>query len=249
MLVLGLGLVMLGGLYAAIGRTTQAGATSATSTTEQVNQGRQLYLSGCSSCHGLNAQGGSNGPTLIGVGAAAVDFQVGTGRMPLSGPGAQAGRGPTSYTDEEIAALAAWVASLAPGPMIPTAEELDYTDADLAAGGILFRTNCASCHNFAGSGGALTRGKFAPNMSESTPRHIWEAMTTGPQSMPVFGNNTITPDEKKQITKYIQTISSDPNPGGLALGRLGPVAEGVFVWIVGIITLGAAAVWIGAKVS
>ncbi len=248
-LVVGLGLLLVGGLYAAVGQASEAGAASATSTTQQVSEGRQLYVTGCSSCHGLNAQSTSNGPTLIGAGAAAVDFQVGTGRMPLAAPGAQAARGPVSYTDEEIASLGAYIASLAPGPAVPTAEQLDYADADLAQGGVLFRTNCASCHNFAGKGGALTRGKYAPSVVESTDKHIYEAMITGPQAMPVFGNNTLTPEDKQQITKYIRTLADSPNPGGLALGRVGPVAEGVFVWVVGIIVLGAAAVWIGAKVS
>jgi ubiquinol-cytochrome c reductase cytochrome c subunit len=246
--LLALGLLLVGGLYAAVGQSTRADASTAT--TQQVQQGRQLYLSGCSSCHGLNAQGGSNAPTLIGVGAAAVDFQVGTGRMPLAQPGSQAVRNRVSYSPEEIAALAAYVASLGPGPAVPTDEELDYTDADIAAGGVLFRTNCASCHNFAGSGGALTRGKFAPSMIDSDPRHVWEAMLTGPQSMPVFGNKTLTPDEKRQVLAYISAVADNPqNPGGLGLGRVGPVAEGVFIWVVGIIVLGAAAVWIGAKVS
>ena len=86
-------------------------------------------------------------------------------------------------------------------------------------------------------------------MTESTDKHIYEAMITGPQNMPVFSNQTLTLDDKQQITKYIRNLAEQPNPGGLALGRVGPVAEGVFVWIVGIILLGAAAVWIGAKVS
>ncbi len=142
-----------------------------------------------------------------------------------------------------------YVASLAPGPAIPTDEELDYTDADLAAGGVLFRTNCASCHNFAGRAALSPAASSRRSITESTAKHIYEAMITGPQAMPVFGNQTLTPDDKQQITKYIRTLADQPNPGGLALGRVGPVAEGVFVWIVGIILLGAAAVWIGAKVS
>lgn len=242
------GLLLVGGLYAAVGATTRADASTA-ATTQQVAEGRQLYLSGCSTCHGLNAQGGSNAPTLIGVGAAAVDFQVGTGRMPLAQPGTQAVRNKVSYSPEEIAALAAYVASLAPGPAIPTQEDLDYSDADIAAGGVLFRTNCASCHNFAGSGGALTHGKFAPSMIQTTPQHMWEAMVTGPQSMPVFSNKTLTPDEKRQVIAYVTSVAEAPNPGGLSLGRVGPVAEGIFIWVVGIIVFGAAAVWIGAKVS
>ena len=49
-----------------------------------VGEGKQIFLKGCSSCHGLNAEGGAIAPSLIGVGAAAVDFQVGTGRMPMA---------------------------------------------------------------------------------------------------------------------------------------------------------------------
>ena len=100
-------------------------------------------------------------PSLIGVGAAAVDFQVGTGRMPLQQPRPRRPprtRSPTARS--EIEQIAAYVASLGPGPAIPT--NLDYQSADIAFGGALFRTNCAQCHNFAGSGGALTYGKFAP---------------------------------------------------------------------------------------
>ena len=48
------------------------------------------------------------------------------------------------YTDEEIAALAAYVASLGPGPAIPTRRASSTPrNADLARGGELFRTNCA----------------------------------------------------------------------------------------------------------
>lgn len=85
-------------LFAALGTTGVAYATVNASTAPkvvatsetQVEQGKQLFLEGCSSCHGLAAQGASDGPSLIGVGAAAVDFQVGTGRMPLAAPGVQA---------------------------------------------------------------------------------------------------------------------------------------------------------------
>ena len=37
----------------------------------------------------------------------------------------------------------------------------------------------------AGAGGALTRGKYAPSLQNTTPKHIYEAMVSGPQSMPV----------------------------------------------------------------
>ena len=222
-----------------------------------VAEGRQLFVEGCSSCHGLNAEGidgatvnngGNGGPSLIGVGAAAVDFQVSTGRMPLAGPEAQAPAKTPIYTPEETAALAAYVASLAPGPAIPSEEQLDYEGADVAEGGELFRTNCTQCHNFAGRGGALSDGAYAPSLMNATPQQMYEAMITGPQQMPVFSDGTLTPEDKQAIIKYIEEVKTAPNPGGHDLGSLGPVTEGVFLWTAGLGLVIAVAVWIGAKV-
>lgn len=239
-------LVAVGIGYAAVGRIQPAEAAVASQT--QIEDGRKLYLEGCSSCHGMQGQGSANGPTLIGVGAASVDFQVATGRMPMAQPGAQApARGEPQYDEQQTAALAAYVASLAPGPAIPTAEQLDYKDADIAEGGVLFRVNCAQCHQAAGQGGALTQGKYAPNLMEATPREIYEAMITGPQSMPVFSDQTITPEDKKQIIHYITTLQEAPSPGGLSLGRIGPVTEGLFMWLGVFAALLGVAVWIGIK--
>jgi ubiquinol-cytochrome c reductase cytochrome c subunit len=248
-LVLMVGLTMMGGLYAAVTGTGTASAAGTDDSPQAIAKGRQLFLEGCASCHGLNAQGGSTAPTLIGVGAAAVDFQVGTGRMPLAAPSQQAKRGQVTYSQAEISALAAYVASLAPGPAIPSAQELAFQNANLQEGGELFRTNCAQCHNFNGAGGALSDGEFAPSMKDATPRQMFEAMLTGPQAMPVFANSTMTVQEKQAIIKYITTIRTSPNPGGMALGRLGPVSEGLFLWIVGLGAVTAIAVWIGAKPS
>jgi ubiquinol-cytochrome c reductase cytochrome c subunit len=242
-----LGLLIAGFLYTAVDSGTEANASAAASpvSVAEIEEGRALFLEGCSSCHGLNAQGNPDGngnqagPSLVGVGAAAVDFQVGTGRMPLAAPGPQAPAAKVIYSQDEIDALAAYVASLGPGPAIPSESDLDFAD----------RGNCAQCHQFAGEGGALTQGKYAPSVMGVEPVHIWEAMLTGPQSMPVFGDKTITPEEKRAIIKYIKEIEESPNPGGLALGNIGPVAEGLFIWVVGLGVLAAVAVWIGARSS
>jgi ubiquinol-cytochrome c reductase cytochrome c subunit len=241
-------LVGTGFVYAALA-TSSAEAAPSAAPSQTVEEGRQLFLEGCSSCHGLNADGSSDGPTLIGVGAAAVDFQVGTGRMPLARPGAQAPQNEVIYTQSQINALAAYIASLGPGPAIPSKDQLDTSGANLAEGGELFRTNCAQCHNFAGKGGALTHGKYAPALTGVSAKHLYEAMLTGPQNMPVFSDRTITPEQKQAIIKYVQNTESRPNPGGLGLGRVGPVSEGLFGWVVGLGLLGAVAVWIGAKSS
>ena len=237
-----------------IGTTFQvAGATTTSPMTAEertaaIEEGREIFLRGCSSCHGLNAEGGSIAPSLIGVGAASVDFQVATGRMPMADMSQQAMRKTPVYNDEEVAALAAYVASLAPGPEIPSEDKLNYErDGEVAEGGELFRTNCAMCHNFAGQGGALTQGKYAPSVMGVKPVHIYEAMITGPQSMPVFSDKTLTPKEKLSIIKWIKAAEKEPQLGGVALGRVGPVTEGLLVWTLGLGLLIGIAVWLAAK--
>jgi len=221
-------------------------AASAKSTL--VEEGKRLFLKGCSSCHGLNAEGGSIAPSLIGVGAASVDFQVGTGRMPMADMSQQAMRKKPVYNEEQTAALAAYVATLAPGPAAKTNEEITWErDGNAADGGELFRTNCAMCHNFAAQGGALTQGKYAPTLMGVEPKHIYEAMITGPQSMPVFSDKTITPEEKLSIIKWIKAAEAEPNLGGASLGRVGPVTEGLLVWTFGLGLLIGIAVWLASK--
>ena len=213
-----------------------------------IEEGKQIFLKGCSSCHGLNAEGASIAPSLIGVGAASVDFQVGTGRMPMADMSTQAMRKPRVYNEEETAALAAYVAPLAPGPAIPDESELNYErDGNSAEGGELFRNNCAMCHNFAGQGGALSQGKYAPTLMGVEPKHIYEAMVTGPQSMPVFSDKTITAEEKLSIIKWIKSAEAEPNLGGATMGRIGPVTEGLLAWVLGLGLLIGIAVWLTTR--
>ncbi len=247
LVLLAVALLLTGGVYAAFAPSPRAEAAAGPSA-QTVDEGRALFLRNCSSCHGLNAEGSTDGPSLVGVGAAAVDFQVATGRMPAAvSQGAQVEQKRPSFTDEEIEALAAYVATLGPGPEIPSEEQLEYSDADVAEGGAIFRTNCSMCHNFAGSGGALTGGKYAPPLKGVEPRHIYEAMVTGPQSMPVFGDQTMPPDEKKAIIAFLKSPEANSNPGGAGLGRVGPVSEGLVGWLAGLGLLIGAAVWLGAK--
>ncbi len=242
-------LVVTGSVYAVLAPVVTRAEATAAADTDAISQGRELFLSNCATCHGLSAEGTTDGPSLIGVGAAAVDFQVGTGRMPLAQPGPQEKRKPTQFTEEQIHAMAAYVASLHPGPAIPSDEELDYADLsaeEIAEGGEIFRTNCSMCHNFAGAGGALTRGKWAPRLYDVEAVHIYEAMVTGPAAMPVFSDTQLSPEDKRKIIGYLNAIEDEP-AAGLRLGQLGPVSEGLFEWTVGLGALIACAVWLGAK--
>lgn len=241
-----IGLVATGGAYSAFTATASAQSTAATQ--ELIEEGERLFVANCASCHGFEAAGTENGPTLVGVGAASVHFQVGTGRMPMAASGPQALEKPVQFTDDQILAMAAYVASLAPGPGIP--DEWFLTgEADVANGAELFRINCAMCHNVAGAGGALTEGKFAPALHDIEPAFIYEAMVTGPQNMPVFSDLNITPEDKRDIIAYLKYLDANPSPGGLDLGGLGPVSEGLFVWIFVLGAIIAITVWLTARAN
>ncbi|MFF2131466.1 c-type cytochrome [Streptomyces olivochromogenes] len=248
--VLLLALAATGGLYAAFAPASKAQADT-TAQSLAIDEGKKLFSVGCASCHGTGGQGSSDGPSLVGVGAAAVDFQVGTGRMPAQQPGAQVPRKKVIYSQAEIDQLAAYIASLGAGPTIPTKSQVSPEGADIAKGGELFRTNCAQCHNFTGKGGALTHGKFAPSLEGVDPKHIYEAMQTGPQNMPSFPDTTLSEKNKKDIIAYLNAVNGDDteSPGGLELGGLGPVSEGLFGWIFGLGALVAVAVWVAARTA
>lgn len=241
-------LITVGTGFGVASALPNAQSATATSQSTLIAEGKQIFARGCSSCHGLNAEGGSIAPSLIGVGAASVDFQVGTGRMPMADMSQQAMRKKPVYNADQIAALAAYVASTAPGPAAVDAANLNYErDGNTAQGGALFRTNCAMCHNFAGQGGALTNGKYAPTLMGVDPQYIYEAMITGPQSMPKFSDKTLTPSEKLSIIKWLKAAQNEPNLGGGSLGRVGPVTEGLLAWVFGLGLLIGIAVWLASK--
>jgi ubiquinol-cytochrome c reductase cytochrome c subunit len=250
LVVLLLALACTGGLYTAFAPADEAQAGT-TAQSLAIDEGKKLYAVGCASCHGTGGQGTTDGPSLVGVGAAAVDFQVGTGRMPAQQPGAQVPKKKVIYSQAEIDQLAAFVASLGAGPTVPTEAQYNPEGADIAKGGELFRTNCAQCHNFTGKGGALTNGKYAPTLEDVDPKHIYEAMQTGPQNMPSFPDTTLTEKNKQDIIAYLDAVNSDDSesPGGLELGGLGPVSEGLFGWIFGLGGLIAVAVWVAARTA
>ncbi len=243
-------LAATGGLYTAFAPADKAQADD-TAQSLAIDEGKRLFSVGCASCHGTGGQGTSDGPSLVGVGAAAVDFQVSTGRMPLQQQGVQAPKKKVIYSQAEIDQLAAYIASLGAGPAVPTKNEYNPAGADIARGGELFRTNCAQCHNFTGEGGALTHGKYAPNLENVSPKHIYEAMQTGPQNMPSFPDTTLPEKNKKDIIAYLHAVNSDDStsPGGLKLGGLGPVSEGLFAWIFGLGLLIAIAAWVAARTA
>jgi ubiquinol-cytochrome c reductase cytochrome c subunit len=242
--VLVLLLVVTGGLWAFL---APRGHADSASDSIAVRNGQALFLEGCASCHGLQGQGGNQAPSLIGVGGAAADFQLSTGRMPLAHPGAQAERSQPRYSQTQIDQLVAFVASLGPGPSVPEIDDAAFQSAALAEGGELFRANCAACHSATGQGAPLTDGKHAPNLSNATTVQIIEAMRTGPESMPKFGTGQLNDDQALAIAKYVKFVTHAKDPGGNGIGHYGPIPEGLVAFVVGIGGLTAAVMWIGSR--
>ncbi len=244
--LIGAGLLITGGVYAGASAAMAATDTQAAATTLTTEDGEKLFQANCATCHGMDLQGTDNGPSLVGVGELATEFQLSTGRMPLQMQGVQAPQKAVQFTDDQIQAISAYVQEVAPGPTYPDERIIDG-EGDVAHGAELFRINCAMCHNVAGAGGALTEGKYAPALTETSALHIYAAMVTGPQNMPVFGNMNLSDEDKRDIISALLYQQDAEQIGGFALGSLGPVAEGLFIWIFGIGALIAVTVWITAK--
>lgn len=257
-LALAVALLALGGLYTVFAPQPQTARAQENSISQdptlrdssQVNpalvrQGEQLYNNACITCHGTNLQGvRDRGPSLIGVGEAAVYFQVSTGRMPAARQEAQVAEKPVRFTPEQIDALGAFVQANGGGPMVPNG----LGGGDPARGGDLFRLNCASCHNFTGRGIALSSGKYAPEIRNVDPKQIYAAMISGPQNMPRFSDQQLTLQQKRDIIAYVESFAQAPNnPGGYSLGGFGPVPEGLIAWTVGISALVAVTLWLGGR--
>lgn len=217
------------------------------------NPGQYLYVQGCSTCHGLDGAG--NGiprenknsiPSLQGVGAADVDFWVGTGRMPISAPMKQAPRKTPVYSQEQIDAIAQYVTTnFGGGPPVPT---VDLEAGDIVQGNLLYASNCAQCHNSAGSGGSLGRDYNAPRLTQATPTQIAEAIRIGPGAMPLFGENTFDQQQLNSLVKYVDEFKYEDARGGLKLGSTGPVPEAYFAWFIGLGAMLGLIRWIGTRV-
>jgi ubiquinol-cytochrome c reductase cytochrome c subunit len=206
-----------------------------------VERGRDLFLTSCASCHGANGEGTSRGPDLRGVGAAAADFQLTTGRMPATQGDRQVMRKPPAYSQAKIKDLVAYVASLGPGPPIP---DVVTPPGNLQEGAQLYLNTCAACHSAGGNGGALSLGQDAPTLHQATPVQVAEAIRTGPGQMPVFGPQTLTRKQVNSIVAYVEYLKKPENPGGLSLGLVGPITEGLVGILIGLGALMLVSRWI-----
>ena len=233
------------GLGLALVAVCAVAITSGVAAAQSAQSGRDEFVARCASCHGSDASGTADGPSLLGVGAAMVDFQLRTGRMPLADPGVQPKRKPPVFSEDEIAAIVEYVTSLGPvagqppGPPIP---RIDPASGDLSLGQELFVANCAPCHGATATGGAVGKGALAPSLSVASSLEIAEAMVIGPGEMPVFAFDQ---HESNSIVAFIDHLESRPDRGGADIGGVGPVPEGFVAWVVGMGSLFGVALLVG----
>jgi ubiquinol-cytochrome c reductase cytochrome c subunit len=206
---------------------------------------QHIFLRDCAVCHGGDARGTDRGPSLVHEGAASLDYWISTGRMPLRTPDEAPERKTPKYPPETIDALIRYVQSIngGGGPRIP---DVDIANANVAAGGELFRLNCAACHSWAGDGGALT-ARAAPSTHQASTTQIAEAIRTGPGRMPAFGPAAISDHQLSQVVAYTRYLNHPTDRGGLSLGHLGPYSEGAVAVVIGLGLLIVATRWLGTR--
>jgi len=216
---------------------SQPPASTAAGSGQSMRQpdGQALFDQNCASCHAVRGEGTQRGPSLVGVGTAAVDFYLSTGRMPPSGAPSSDHRA-AAFTPEEIAAIVEYAATFAgDSPPVPVVRPENSQE-----GLRLYLTYCAACHSATGVGGALTGGQAASALDQATHTQIGEAIRIGPGAMPAFAADVLTDDDINAIAAYIDILENregDIDKGGLSLGRIGPLTEGLVAWIVGLAAL------------
>jgi ubiquinol-cytochrome c reductase cytochrome c subunit len=230
---------------AAFGASRNDASESEGARPRQLRDIQALYLKDCGVCHGSDGRGTEQGPSLVGSGAASVDYQVSTGRMPLRSPDAESVRRTPKYRPATIRALVAYVQSITggSGPRIP---DVHPRAGNAARGGELFRGQCAACHSWSGEGGALT-DREAPRTQAATAMQIAEAVRTGPGNMPRFGEAAIADDQLDSLVAYTRYLDHPRDRGGEPLWHLGPLAEGAAAGILGLGVLLIACRWIGTR--
>ena len=247
-----LGLLLTGGLYAAAATTVneaQASNVPDGYSTEQVEEGERLFVSNCATCHGMNADGTDNGYSLVGVGAASVEFQVGTGRMPLQMQGPQAQQKPPQFNDEQTSQMAAYVGIAGRRTGCARGCSTWMRTRATPPAVVSCSGSTAPCATTPQQPAAHSpRGSSRrPLMGSIRGSHYTLAMSTGPQNMPVYNDANIPPEDKRDIIAFLKNDHFQSSPGGFSLGSFGPVSEGLLIWTLGLALLIGSMVWLTSR--
>lgn len=228
---------------AAPSRGAQAPDAASAEAAGLVARGRSLFMTGCSTCHGLDARGRpGQRPSLIGAGAASADFYLSTGRMPLADPHEEPMRAPPAYPRTDIRALVAYVGSLG-GPSVPAVHP---ERGSLREGLKAFTEHCAGCHQVVARGG-IAPGAVAPALQRATATQIAEAVRVGPYLMPRFSPRRIDDTQLDSVARYVRSTRQPPDRGGWGIGHIGPIPEGLVAWLLAGVALVLVARTIGER--
>jgi ubiquinol-cytochrome c reductase cytochrome c subunit len=252
--------VVAGSIFFIAGPRAQGQNDMVSTNPADIQAGMLLYQASCQSCHGFQGEGGqTSAPTLVSAGAAAADFYLTTGRMPLNNPANQPIRHRPYFNPVQIRQLVSYINALPvitgnpAGPAIPTVGPQcpgvvpQAGCVTLSQGQQAFAINCAQCHHAAGAGGILSRGNVVPSLRNANLTQVAEAIRVGPRPMPVFGPAQMSNDEMSAIAHYVQYLHHPADPGGLGLGHFGPVAEGFVGVVIGFSLLWFAVRMIGTR--
>jgi ubiquinol-cytochrome c reductase cytochrome c subunit len=240
--------VIAGSVFFMAGSSAHGQSSLVSTNPVDIAAGQQLFEAHCQSCHGASGEGGqTSAPPLVNVGAAAADFYLTTGRMPLNNPSNQPLRHRPYFDDTQIRQLVAYVNALPQitgtnqyGPTIPTVGPMCATPTPdpnnpgcvtLSQGQRAYALNCAQCHHASGAGGILSKGNVVPSLHNANLTQVAEAIRVGPKPMPVFGTNQLSDSDMSAIAHYVQFLHHPSDPGGLGISHFGPVAEG-FVGVI-----------------
>lgn len=223
---------------------TVAGAQDGQQDPELRSRGLDIYSAQCATCHGSEGRGIQDvAPPIQDASPALVDFVIRTGRMPLPHQDARPIRREPQLSAEERRAVVAYVRTFAEDePEVPAP---DLEAGDLGHGRELYESNCIACHSAFGRGIAVSQRDVAPPLFAASPVEIAEAIRVGPGVMPVFGEESLSEEDVASVIRYIGYLEDRPTPGGLTIGRSGPVTEGFVSWLFGAMGLLIAAYFIG----
>jgi len=213
------------------GASPQASPSAALEASASAIPAAEVFAENCSGCHGTKGEGGF-GPPLAAAGfASLVAPMVEKGGIQMPSFGGQ-------LSNAQIQGVAEYVAAHIADPA--------SHEAAVADGGEIYRLYCAGCHSTTGRGGALTRGRNAPDIAQYPAAEALAAMMLGRTNMPMFAGNTLDVRQQTAVGLYVGVLVDPPSPGGRGLGYLGPVTEGA-VSAIALLILIFLAVWLAWK--
>lgn len=217
-------------------------AASVPGAAQTAEEGQAVYDQNCASCHQPGGVGvaGAFPPLAGNPRVADPEYVSGVVRDGLTGPLEVLGQAYdgvmpafAQLSDAEVAAVAAYVASLSGGttptttpattiPAGPVAgdadqgRELFLGASRLVNGGAA----CVSCHA-AGSSGLFGGGALGPDLTQAFARlggeaglTAWLSNPPSPTMMPLFSERPLTADEIAHITAYLAAADSAGEPAG-----------------------------------